>query len=52
MACGAIPLNKANMGEIYRSIADYLIYLKKKYGVEIRLFSFNESDLGINIRLT
>jgi hypothetical protein len=46
------PLNKANMAEIYRSIADYLLYLKKTYGVEIRLFSFNESDLGINIRLT
>jgi hypothetical protein len=46
------PLNKANMADIYRSIADYLLYLKNHYGVEIRLFSFNESDLGINIRLT
>ncbi|MDP4254974.1 MAG: hypothetical protein Q8938_13265 [Bacteroidota bacterium] len=46
------PLNKVNMADIYRSIADYLYYLKKKHGVEIRLFSFNESDLGINIRLT
>jgi hypothetical protein len=46
------PLNAANMKEIYKSIADYIDYLKKKYGVEISLFSFNESDLGINIRVT
>ncbi|MFI5138305.1 MAG: hypothetical protein ACHQIM_10810 [Sphingobacteriales bacterium] len=46
------PLNKNNMDVIYKSIADYIIYLKNKYGVEVKLFSFNESDLGINIRLT
>jgi hypothetical protein len=46
------PLNPARTNEIYKSIADYLIYLKEKYGVEISLFSFNESDLGINIRQT
>jgi hypothetical protein len=46
------PLNEANMQEIYRSITDYIIYLKKHLGVEIKLFSFNESDLGINIRVT
>jgi O-glycosyl hydrolase len=46
------PLNKDNMDAIYKSIADYIIYLKNKYGTEIKLFSFNESDLGINIRLT
>jgi O-glycosyl hydrolase len=46
------PLNKNNMDAIYKSIADYLIYLKNKYGVQVKLFSFNESDLGINIRLT
>ncbi|MDB5141020.1 MAG: hypothetical protein JWR12_2936 [Mucilaginibacter sp.] len=46
------PLNKDNMDAIYKSIADYIICLKNKYGTEIKLFSFNESDLGINIRLT
>jgi len=46
------PLNKDNMDAIYKSIADYILYLKNKYGTEVKLFSFNESDLGINIRLT
>lgn len=46
------PLDKDSMTSIYQSIADYIIYLKKNYGVEPTLFSFNESDLGINIRLT
>ena len=46
------PLNKDNMEAIYKSIADYILYLKNKMGIEVKLFSFNESDLGINIRLT
>ncbi len=46
------PLNKDNMDAIYKSIADYILYLKNKYGTEVKLFSFNESDLGINIRVT
>jgi hypothetical protein len=46
------PLNKDNMQAIYKSLTDYLIYLKKHYGVEPRLFSFNESDLGINVHVT
>jgi hypothetical protein len=46
------PLEKANMKEIYQSIADYITYLRDEYGVEIGYFSFNESDLGINIRVT
>jgi hypothetical protein len=45
-------LNKGNMDAIYKSIADYIIYLKNKYGTEVKLFSFNESDLGINVRVT
>ena len=35
--------------QIYKSIADYLVLLKEKYGVEAWAFSFNESDLGINV---
>jgi len=45
-------LNKDNMEAVYKSIADYIIYLKNKYGTEPKLFSFNESDLGINVRIT
>jgi hypothetical protein len=46
------PLNQANLPASYKSIADYLVYLKEQYGTEVDLFSFNESDLGINIRQT
>ncbi len=46
------PLKAEKLTEIYRSIGDYLVYLKQNYGVEPALFSFNESDLGINIRMT
>lgn len=46
------PLNPAKTEAIYKSIADYLVYLKKHYGVEPAYFSFNESDLGIDIRHT
>ena len=46
------PLNKDNMQAIYKSIADYVLYLKNKYGAEPKYFSFNESDLGINIRIS
>lgn len=45
-------LDKGNMEAIYKSIADYILYLKNKYGVQVKLFSFNESDLGINVRVT
>jgi O-glycosyl hydrolase len=46
------PLNPEKMDRIQQSIAGYLVYLKEKYGVEAALFSFNESDLGINVRQT
>ncbi|MFI5160087.1 MAG: hypothetical protein ACHQHN_02365 [Sphingobacteriales bacterium] len=46
------PLNKAAMPKIYKSITDYIIYLRDHYGVEPQCFSFNESDLGINVRQT
>ncbi|HVW97417.1 MAG TPA: hypothetical protein VHA56_15700 [Mucilaginibacter sp.] len=45
-------LNEDNMQAIYKSIADYISFLKDRYGVQVKLFSFNESDLGINVRLT
>jgi O-glycosyl hydrolase len=46
------PLNPEKMDRIKNSIAAYLLFLKEKYGVEAALFSFNESDLGINVRQT
>ncbi|MGI4832650.1 MAG: hypothetical protein ACRYFK_04235 [Janthinobacterium lividum] len=46
------PLNPTNLPASYQSIADYLVYLKEQYSTEAELFSFNESDLGINIRQT
>jgi len=46
------PLDHTKTNGIYKSIADYISYLKDEYGVEIAMFSFNESDLGINIRQT
>jgi hypothetical protein len=46
------PLNPEKLPQIYKSIADYLVYMKQQFGVEPDLFSFNESDLGINVRHT
>ena len=46
------PLNPEKMEKIYQSLGAYLLYLKQQYGVEAVAFSFNESDLGINVRQT
>ena len=46
------PLNPAKMDQIKKSIADYLVWLKEKFGVEAAMFTFNESDLGIDVRQT
>ena len=46
------PLNPESLLAVYKSIADYIAYLQEKYDVQIRYFSFNESDLGIYIRQT
>jgi hypothetical protein len=46
------PLNNDIATDIYRSLARYLMHLKDAYGVEVTYFSFNESDLGINVRMT
>lgn len=45
-------LNPDKMDEIYASITDYILFMKKNYNVEMVYFSFNESDLGINVRQT
>jgi hypothetical protein len=46
------PLNPEKMARIKDSITGYLLFLKEKFGVEAALFSFNESDLGIDVRQT
>ena len=45
-------LDPAKTEKIYASLTSYLIYLKRNYGVEAVMFSFNESDLGIDVRQT
>lgn len=45
-------LNADKLDEIYDSITAYARYLRDAYGVEAVAFSFNESDLGINVRQT
>jgi hypothetical protein len=37
---------------MYKGITSYIAYLKKNYGAEPLLFSFNEADMGINVKLT
>ncbi len=46
------PLNPDSLMFIYQSIADYIQYLYDQYAVQVRFFSFNESDLGIYVRQT
>ena len=48
----AYRLDPTKREKIYQSMADYLIYLKQAYGVEAEMFSFNESDLGIDVLFT
>ncbi len=46
------PLNQEKLEQIYQSIGDYIQYARDHYGFEFVMFSFNESDLGIDIRQT
>src|SRR5579871_392472 len=46
------PLNPAKMERIRDSLTAYLLFLKENYGVEAAMFSFNESDIGINVLQT
>jgi hypothetical protein len=46
------PLNPAKMDRICESLAAYLVFMKEQYGVDAALFSFNESDIGVNVRQT
>lgn len=46
------PLDPAKMERIHESIGDFLVFMKEEYGVEAVLFSFNESDIGVDVRQT
>nr|MCR4853034.1 AGE family epimerase/isomerase [Prevotella sp.] len=45
----ALRLEPSQMDRIYESMASYLVFLKDEYGVEADYFSFNESDIGIDV---
>lgn len=45
----ALKLDPAKKERIYESMASYLVFLKEQYGVEADYFSFNESDIGIDV---
>jgi O-glycosyl hydrolase len=47
-----VPINPQQWDNVCKSIGSYLQYLKEHYGAEPDLFSFNESDLGINVLQT
>jgi hypothetical protein len=38
--------------EVMESVGSYLLYAKRKYGVEPDLFSFNESNIGIYVLIS
>jgi hypothetical protein len=42
-------LDPAKWDAICKSIGSYLVYLREHYGAEPRYFSFNESDMGIDV---
>jgi O-glycosyl hydrolase len=48
-AARSVPINPAQWDNVCKSIGSYLEYLKQNYGAEPALFSFNESDMGINV---
>lgn len=48
----AFSLRKEAKDSIFASIGSYLEFLKNEYGVEADYFSFNESDLGIDVVMT
>ena len=45
----AYRLDNRKKEKIYKSMADYLLYARQHYGIEFSMFSFNESDLGIDV---
>lgn len=48
----AYSLKPEQKSKIFESLTSYLLFLKKNYGAEADYFSFNESDLGIDVVFT
>ena len=46
---GRARINPEKWDRVCKSIGSYLEYMKKNYDAEAVLFSFNESDMGINV---
>ena len=46
---GRARINPEKWDNVCKSIGSYLEYMRKNYGAEPVLFSFNESDMGINV---
>jgi hypothetical protein len=46
---GRARINPERWDKVCKSIGCYLEYLKQNYGAEPVLFSFNESDMGVNV---
>ena len=45
----ALRLDASKQERIYQSMLSYLLFLKEEWGVEADYFSFNESDIGIDV---
>jgi hypothetical protein len=46
------PINPQKWDAVCQAIGSYLECLKKRFGAQPKLFSFNESDIGINVLQT
>jgi hypothetical protein len=46
---GRARINPEKWDQVCKSIGSYLEYMKTNYDAEAMLFSFNESDMGINV---
>ena len=46
---GRARINPEKWDQVCKSLGSYLEYMKKNYDAEAVLFSFNESDMGINV---
>jgi hypothetical protein len=46
---GRARINPDQWDKVCKSIGSYIEYMKKNFGAEPVLFSFNESDMGINV---
>ncbi|MGE5498692.1 MAG: hypothetical protein ACM3Q2_11505, partial [Syntrophothermus sp.] len=47
-----VVLNNDKINLIAKSLSDFIQYAKTEYGIETELFSFNEPDYGVEVRLS